>query len=128
MLRKHNTSFYRTLLITLLTSIISFNVYASSFNDAQALFDSGDYKQALIILEPLAKNDDVEAQNLMGLIYAKGNDVLPVNDKKAVFWFNKAAKQGHERASKNLAYLEANGRGSAKTLSNDTADEDDCED
>ena len=117
----------RTLLATLLTTTFITSAYAASFDDAQARFDSGNYKQALTILEPLANNNDIEAQNLMGLIYAKGNDSSPVNDEKAVHWFHMASKQGHERASRNLAYLEANGRGSAETLSNDTADEDDCE-
>lgn len=117
----------RILLATLLTTTFSTATYASSFDDAQTKFDMGNYKQAVTILEPLANGNDIEAQNLMGLIHAKGNDSLPVNDEKAVYWFHKAATQGHERASRNLAYLEANGRGSAKTLSNDTADEDDCE-
>jgi len=117
----------QALLAILLTITFITGAYAAPFDDAQAEFDSGNYKQALAILEPLANNNDAEAQNLMGLIYAKGNDNLPVNDEKAVYWFHMAAEQGHERAKKNLAYLEANGRGSAKTLSDDTADEDDCE-
>lgn len=128
MQEKINNRFCWPLFVALLIAAFTCSANAGSLDDGQAKYDVGAYKQAIKILKPMANKNNTEAQNLMGLIYAKGNKNVPVNDNKAVFWFNKAATLGHSRASRNLAYMEANGRGSETiTLSDDTADEDDCE-
>lgn len=101
---------------------------ADTFENAQTKYTDGKYRQAIEILKPMAANDNAEAQNLLGLIYAKGNDELAINDNEAVFWFKQAASQGNQKAIRNLAFMEANGRGTGDIVSDDTADEDSCED
>ena len=45
-------------------------------------------------LKAKAERGDAEAQYRLGHCYSDG-DVVPKDEKKAVFWFRKAANQGH---------------------------------
>lgn len=57
-----------------------------------------------------ANAGDANAQNSLGLLYAKGADVTE-DDNEAVRWFRKAADQGNADAQNNLGWMYANGRG-----------------
>lgn len=47
--------------------------------------------------------NDPEVQYAIGLCYHNGTGGTPKNEEKAKFWFQKAAKQGHEPAKKQLS-------------------------
>ena len=51
-----------------------------------------------------AINGDAESQNYMGLLYVKGEE-LESNDIKALYFFKKAAFQGHSDAMENYLSL-----------------------
>lgn len=63
-----------------------------------------DWERAAKILLPLAAGGDAEAQNLVGLLYDNGRYVQ-VNSCIAAIWYDRAARQGHAHAQKNLAVL-----------------------
>ena len=56
----------------------------------------------------LAKEDNTEAQTLLGAIYARGNDVLQ-DYPEAVKWYRKAAEQGNAEAQYRLGDIFENG-------------------
>lgn len=75
-----------------------------------------------------AAQGDAEAQFILGVLYAEGNDsaetpnerataqiakgkALPLDYTQAALWYRKAADQGHAQAQNNLAVLYATGRG-----------------
>ncbi|MDH5649337.1 MAG: sel1 repeat family protein [Gammaproteobacteria bacterium] len=116
------------LFLTIFLGFASFSVNAEPFNDGMGKYQSGDYAAALKLLRPLAKGGHMEAQNTLGLIFAKGSKDVPIDDKKAAMWFRKAAAQGHTKAKKNLEVMVANGRVPAVD-NNDLGDaEEDCDD
>lgn len=64
-------------------------------------------------LTELANSGDPVAQYRLGFRYAKGQGI-PKDERKAVFWFRKAADQGHAVSQCNLGVMYANGQGVAK--------------
>jgi hypothetical protein len=67
-------------------------------------------------LQQLANSGDPAAQNAMGLRYASG-DGLAQDEKKAVFWFTKAAENGNVKAQVALGARYWAGRGLEPSLS-----------
>ena len=63
-----------------------------------------------------ARNGDSNAQNAIGLCYAKGNGV-PQDYEKAVAWYRRAAEQGNTTAQFNLGYSYDKGEGVIKNMS-----------
>lgn len=63
-------------------------------------------------LQAQATQGDVEAQNRLGELYAKGRGV-PQDYTQARAWYEKAAAQGHSLAQNNLAELYFAGLGGA---------------
>jgi TonB family protein len=51
----------------------------------------------------LAAAGDAAAQNNLGVLYSRGAGV-PLDKKQAVYWYTKAAEQGHGWAQSNLAH------------------------
>jgi len=66
-----------------------------------------------------AELGDVEAQNSLGWMYYKGEEV-PKDDVEAAKWFRKAAEQGVAIAQRNGAMLYANGKGVPKDMTEAT--------
>ena len=85
----------------------------AQFQQANAAYDAGNYKQAFRLLQPLAQQGNASSQNNLGLMYEKGLGVAQ-NDKQAVAWYQKAAQQGFALAQVNLALMYENGRGVAR--------------
>ena len=56
-----------------------------------------------------AEQDDVEAQYILGVMYAEGRDV-PQDDAEAGAWFHRAAAQGHSSAQYSLGVMYDTGR------------------
>ena len=83
---------------------------AGPFEDAGAAYQRGDYATALRLLQPLATQGDVNAQNNLGLLYQNGQGV-PQDHNEAMRLFRLAVAQGYARAQNNLGLMYLNGLG-----------------
>ena len=79
-------------------------------------YDRSDYRTALNVWLPLAKQGDSEAQNYVGEIYEKGLGIQ-ADYLTAASWYRKAAEQKNSRAQINLGFLYEKGLGVEKDLS-----------
>ncbi len=92
------------------TDEITQEVLLHSYEDARAALRAGDYTTAVSLLEPLAKKGDADAQNALGILYARGLGVERDYDE-ALRWYQKAVSQGHVKAQVNLGELYVDGKG-----------------
>lgn len=90
--------------------IVASSSWAGDFATGQEAYNIGDYETALSAWLPLAEEGDADCQYGVGLLYANGFGV-PMDDAKALKWYQLAADQGHGRAQCNLAVMHANGWG-----------------
>ncbi len=67
---------------------------ADPLGDALTAYDSGNYKKAAGLLQPLANNGDSIAQLKLGLMFYFGNGVKE-DEQQAVFWLKRSAAQGN---------------------------------
>ncbi len=72
--------------------------------EALKAYDQGDYGAAFEQWRPLAEAGDAEAQYMLGSLYDYGYG-LPRDYRKAAYWFEMAAEQGHMDAAHSLAWL-----------------------
>jgi eukaryotic-like serine/threonine-protein kinase len=70
-----------------------------------------DTAKAVQLFRSAADHGYADAQNLMGTLYARGDDGLTQDDKQALDWFQKAAAQGNAKAEKNLGDMYFFGHG-----------------
>lgn len=70
-----------------------------------------DYAQAFEWYKKAANAGNPEAQTELGLMYAKGYDVVPVDYNEAIRWTRIAAEQGYVGAEYNLGVAYDNGLG-----------------
>lgn len=68
------------------------------------------YEEAFYLVVPEAENGDPQAQGLLGYMYARGLG-LPQNNKKALYWYKKAANQNYPLAHFALGYMHSQGQG-----------------
>lgn len=73
-------------------------------------YDRADYRSALNVWMPQAKEGSAEAQNYVGEIFEKGLGQEP-DFASALVWYQKAAEQGYSRAQINLGYMYEKGQG-----------------
>lgn len=85
-----------------LAGAASVGVAKPDYNAGFLAAESRDYVEAVKNWEPLAKKGDALAQFNMALLYHSGSGV-PMDEKKAVEWYKKAAKSGHPLAQEYLA-------------------------
>ena len=87
---------------------IGFTLLMTTFSSAYA----GDCINDLDVPDCRVKAEQglADAQYNLGLMYAKGRDVIQ-DDKEAVKWFREAAEQGNSAAQYNLGVMYAKGRG-----------------
>ena len=90
---------------------------AAGMNSAQAglvegiqAISKGDFKQALVELQPLAEQGNADAQFNLGLMYFNGTGV-PQDDQVALKWFRRSADQGNGFAQFALGNMYYMGRG-----------------
>ncbi|MEO8340531.1 MAG: tetratricopeptide repeat protein [Nitrospirota bacterium] len=88
-------------------------VWAGPLEDATAANKRGDYATALKTFQSLAAQGNVEAQNNLGELYARGQGVQQ-DYSQARQWYEKAAAQGHPLAQNNLAELHYAGLGGSQ--------------
>ena len=86
---------------------------AAPLDDAVAAYDSGDYRQALARLRPLAEQRNAVAQFYLGIMHANGSGV-PCDLAEAQRLYRLAAAQGHASAQFNLGAMHLNGHGMPK--------------
>ena len=82
----------------------------SDVDAGNAAYGKGDYKTALLLLRPLADQDDASAQSIIGEMYYHGRGVLQ-DDSEAIRWFRLAARQGDDPARFHLGVAYAGGHG-----------------
>ena len=84
---------------------------AEDFTAGAAAHARGDYAAALGEFRPLAEGGDVEAQFMLGYMYARGQGVAH-DFAAAMMLYRMAAVQGHAQAQSNLGVLYRLGMGS----------------
>lgn len=74
---------------------------AGPWEDGMVAYNRGDYVPAVKLFRPLAQAGNAKAQNVMGVMYQKGEGVAR-SSAKAFMWFSLAAKKGDAQAKSNL--------------------------
>ncbi|MBI5323466.1 hypothetical protein [Bradyrhizobium sp.] len=74
---------------------------AGPWEDGMVAYNRGDYQPAIKLFRPLAQAGNAKAQNVMGVMYRKGEGVAR-SSAKAFMWFSLAAKKGDATAKANL--------------------------
>ena len=72
--------------------------------------ESEDLPPEVRITVRTAKEGQAESQYNLGVMYSQGK-FMEQNDRKAVYWWRKAAVQGHAMAQNNLAIMYMQGKG-----------------
>ena len=80
------------------------SLYAVTFEEAIANFNSKNYVEAYDQFSELALDDDANAQYNIALMNYKGLGVTK-NYKLAFFWYEKSAQNGNPAAQNNLAHM-----------------------
>ena len=94
----------------LLTLTFAAPLAADTFEDAKAAHASKDYVTALRLCRSLANQGHAGAQNMLGVMYAKG-DGVPQDYAEAAKWYRLSAEQGWAKAQYNLGAMYAKGDG-----------------
>jgi len=85
----------------------------ASLEDANRVYEEGDYEKAAKLYGPLAKDGNAEAQYTLGMMYRAGRGV-PHDYNEARKWYRLAAEQGHPIAQFYLGWIYAKGKGVPK--------------
>jgi TPR repeat protein len=80
------------------------------FNKGLDAHNRGDYETALFELQPLADQGNVDAQNILGIMYFEGQGV-PQDYAEALQWRRLAAEQRNAHAQYNLGFMYNKGQG-----------------
>jgi TPR repeat protein len=84
---------------------------AEAIDDAAAALDAGDHARALLLLRPLARDGDADAQYLLGSLYSTGAEGVAQDGAEAVKWLSRAAEQRHQQAANALGMIYVSGLG-----------------
>jgi TPR repeat protein len=74
---------------------------AGPWEDGMVAYNRGDYLPAVKLFRPLAQAGNAKAQNVLGVMYRKGEGVAR-SSGKAFMWFSLAARKGDPGAQANL--------------------------
>jgi TPR repeat protein len=75
--------------------------FAGPWEDGMVAYNRGDYLPAMKLFRPLAQAGNAKAQNVVGVMYRKGEGVVR-SPAKAFMWFSLAAKRGDGRAKASV--------------------------
>lgn len=75
--------------------------FAGPWEDGMAAYNRGDYAPAIRVFRALAEQGNAKAQNVLGVMFRKGEGV-PKNPLRARMWFGFAAKRGEAGARAEL--------------------------
>ena len=84
--------------------------HADDFSAGVDAYDRGDYEDAFVLWQSLAKQGDPRAQHRLGRMYATGIGVRQ-DDRAALHWTRRAAERGVVEARYDLALRYSRGRG-----------------
>jgi TPR repeat protein len=79
----------------------SFAALAGPWEDGMAAYNRGDYMPAIRLFRPLAGQGNPKAQNILGVMFRRGEGV-PRNSARAHMWFSFAAARGDAKARAEL--------------------------
>jgi TPR repeat protein len=82
-------------------SMGTFAAFAGPWEDGMAAYNRGDYVPAIRLFRPLAEKGNAKAQNVLGVMFRKGEGV-PKNPARAHMWFSFAAARGDAKAKAEL--------------------------
>mgnify|MGYP000261205336 CR=1 FL=1 len=100
--------------LILLTALGSRAALANAeFDQAYKAAQAGNYKQAIMLWQPLAEQGNSAAQYALGWMYESGQGTLQ-NYPQAAYWYSKAAEQGDVAAQYVLATMYSKGLGVVK--------------
>lgn len=99
-----------TLAIASLTLMLTLSDAEAGLAEGVDAIGRGDFKTALVELQPLAEQGNADAQFNLGLMYFNGTGV-PQDDQAALKWFSRAADQGDAFAQFALGNMYFMGRG-----------------
>ncbi len=88
----------------------------SELDDGLKALVNGDYTRALEILRPLAEQDNVDAQVIIGMMYSHGSGV-ELSISESIKWYQKAAENGDTEAQTVLGMIYIEGQGVAVDFS-----------
>jgi TPR repeat protein len=74
---------------------------AGPWEDGMAAYNRGDYVPAIRLFRPLAEQGNAKAQNVLGVMYRRGQGVAR-NSVRAFLWLNRAAARGDATAKAEL--------------------------
>jgi TPR repeat protein len=74
---------------------------AGPWEDGMAAYNRGDYVPAIRVFRTLAEQGNAKAQNVLGVMFRKGEGV-PKSPARAHMWFSVAAKRGEAGARAEL--------------------------
>jgi TPR repeat protein len=113
----HNSSFLISSLLLAILYLLGTASFAAAntFDDALAVYERGDYVQAMKLFRQLAETGHQWAQRRVGLMYAEGKGV-PQDYREAMKWYRSAAAHGNESAQVNLGMMYTKGRGVGQDL------------
>jgi len=75
--------------------------FAGPWEDGMAAYNRGDYVPAVRLFRPLAEQGNAKAQNVLGVMYRRGQGVAR-NSVRAFVWFSRAAARGDATAKAEL--------------------------
>ncbi len=101
--------------IVVFLSVFISGAAASSLTEASRAYADGDFKTAVEIFSPLAKQGDASAQFYLAEMHLQGTGV-PQDYHQAVKFYRLAAEQGLARAQYCLGEMYAKGQGVAKSF------------
>jgi hypothetical protein len=84
---------------------------AAPIDDAAAAMGAGDHSRALLLLRPLARDGNADAQYLLGSLLSGGGNGVAQDGGEAVKWLARAAEQGHHQAANTLGMMYVSGLG-----------------
>src|SRR5438045_4537963 len=74
---------------------------AGPWEDGMTAYNRGDYVPAIRLFRPLAEQGNAKAQNVLGVMYRRGQGVAR-NSVRAFLWFNRGAAAGDDQAKAEL--------------------------
>ncbi len=83
---------------------------ANNYNKGVDAYKAGDYKMAVELWKPYAKDGNVKAQYSIATIFYEGKGVEK-NHHKAMYWYKQAAEQEHAKAYAQIGLMYCKGEG-----------------
>jgi TPR repeat protein len=87
--------------VVVAAQLIGASAFAGPWEDGMAAYNRGDYVPAIRVFRTLAEQGNAKAQNVLGVMFRKGEGVAK-NSARARMWFSLAAKRGEAGAKAEL--------------------------